>query len=191
MTDNLDVRLNNALDRLLDPNLLHGLGIGNEIGFYIFDYPAERELYVRERIAALVHDIERRRPDFRVVHVNLFDMVVDHLEERGLLQKAIALQQQKGDTALNSRLSAPLHGDRLAKVFVEKVQPQSSDLVLLSGVGSAYPLVRSHNLLNSLHAVMGNTPLVTFYPGRYDGQTLRLLDRVQDENYYRAFKLVP
>ena len=52
-------------------------------------------------------------------------------------------------------------------------------------------MVRSHNLLNGLHAVMGDTPLVMFYPGRYDGQTLRLFDRVQDENYYRAFRLVP
>ena len=42
MTDSLDERLNKALDRLLDPNLLGGRGIGNEIGFYVFDYPAER-----------------------------------------------------------------------------------------------------------------------------------------------------
>ena len=191
MTDSLDERLNKALDRLLDPNLLGGRGIGNEIGFYIFDYPAERELYVRERIAALARDIGRKRPDLRVAHVNLFEMVIGHLQERGLLEKAVALQKAKGDAALNSALAAPLQAQRLAEVFVKKADPASHDLVLLSGVGGAYPMVRSHNLLNGLHAVMGDTPLVMFYPGRYDGQTLRLFDRVQDENYYRAFRLVP
>ena len=191
MISRLDERLNQALERLLDANLLGGRGIGNEIGFYIFDYPPEHEMYVRERLAALVRDIRRRKPDLRFSHVNLFDLVIDHLQERGLLEKAVALQQSKGDAALRSALAAPLQAQRLADVFVKKAEPASQDLVLLSGVGSAYPLVRSHNLLNGLHAVMGDTPLVMFYPGRYDGQSLRLFDRVEDENYYRAFRLVP
>jgi hypothetical protein len=191
MIEPLDERLNKALDRLLNPNLLGARGIGNEIPFHIFDYPPERELHVRERISALVRDIARKRPDLRVAHINLFDLVIDHLQERGLLEKAVVLQKAKGDAALRSALAAPLQAQRLAEVFVTKADPASHDLVLLSGVGSAYPLVRSHNLLNGLHAVMGDTPLVMFYPGHYDGQTLRLFDRVQDENYYRAFRLVP
>jgi hypothetical protein len=191
MTDKLDERLNKVLDRLLDPNLLSGRGIGNEIPFHIFDYPAEREPYVRERITAIVRDIGRRKPDLRVAHVSLFDLVVDHLQERGLLDKALALQQKKGDAALRSALAAPLQSQRLADVFIKRADPKSHDLVLLSGVGSAYPIVRSHNLLNGLQPVMGNTPLVMFYPGRYDGQSLRLFDRVQDDNYYRAFRLLP
>ena len=191
MISRLDERLNQALERLLDANLLGGRGIGNEIGFYIFDYPPEQEMYVRERLAALVRDIRRKKPDLRFSHVNLFDLVIDHLQERGLLEKAVAMQQDKGDSALRSALAAPLQAQRLADVFVTKADPASHDLVLLSGVGSAYPLVRSHNLLNGLHAVMGNTPLIMFYPGRYDGQSLRLFDRVEDENYYRAFRLVP
>jgi hypothetical protein len=38
---------------------------------------------------------------------------------------------------------------------------------------------------------MGRTPLVMFYPGRYDGQSLRLFGKLKNTNYYRAFKLVP
>ena len=59
------------------------------------------------------------------------------------------------------------------------------------GSGSVYPLLRAHTLLNNLHAVMGRTPLVLFYPGRYDGQALRLFGILQNDNYYRAFTLVP
>ena len=191
MTRSLDERLNGALARLVDPNLLSGQGIGNEIGFYIFDYPPENELHVRERIDALVRDIGRQQPDLRVAHINLFDLIVDHLQQRGILEKSLALQQKKGDAALYSALAAPLQAQRFAEVFTRKAEPKSHDLVLLSGVGSAFPIVRSHNLLNSLHALMGGTPLVMFYPGRYDGQSLRLFDRIRPENYYRAFPLVP
>lgn len=191
MTKSLDGRLNEALTRLVDPNLLSGQGIGNEIGFYIFDYPPENELHVRERIDALVRDIGRQQPDLRVAYINLFDLIVDHLQERQLLEKSLALQHKKGDAALRSALAAPLQAQRLADVFAKVVDPMSHNLVLLSGVGSAYPLVRSHNLLNALQAIMRHIPLVMFYPGRYDGQSLRLFDRIEDENYYRAFRLVP
>ena len=58
-------------------------------------------------------------------------------------------------------------------------------------MGSVYPMLRSHSLLNNLHRIMGDKPLVMFYPGAYDGQSLRLFDKLPAENYYRAFKLIP
>jgi hypothetical protein len=61
---------------------------------------------------------------------------------------------------------------------------------LISGVGNAYPLLRSHNLLNNLHPLMGDTPLVMFYPGIYTGQGLSLFGKLKETNYYRAFQLV-
>jgi hypothetical protein len=79
----------------------------------------------------------------------------------------------------------------LASYFAEVAQPDRHDLVILSGVGSVWPLLRSHTLLNNLHPVMGQTSLVLFYPGRYDGQSLRLFGKLRNNNYYRAFKLVP
>ena len=89
-----------------------------------------------------------------------------------------------------SALTAPLDAGRLAKVFAGKAEPENNDLVLVSGVGSAYPLLRTHNLLNNLHTLMGHTPLVLFYPGIYDGQSLRLFGTLRDKPYYRAFRLV-
>ena len=65
------------------------------------------------------------------------------------------------------------------------------DLVLASGVGSVWPILRSHNLLNNLHSRMGKTPLVLFYPGKYDGKTLKLFGKVKSSPYYRAFQLIP
>ena len=94
------------------------------------------------------------------------------------------------DEALLKALAAPLDATKLAKVFADEVRPKEQDLVLVSGVGSAYPLLRTHNLLNNLHHRMGSTPLVLFYPGLYDGQSLRLFGILPDKPYYRAFRLV-
>ncbi|WP_395090778.1 DUF1788 domain-containing protein [Armatimonas sp.] len=191
MSQALHARLNQVLGRLLEEDFLEGKGLGNELAFYIFEYPPEEELLVRERVTTLVPDIAKRRPNLKVRHVDLFDLIIDHLADRKLLEKAIQMQQAKGDAALRSALAGPLTGPKLATVFNEVVQPQSQDLVLLSGIGGAYPMLRSHSLLNNLQAVMRQVPLVMFFPGRYDGQSLRLFDRLNDGHYYRAFRLVP
>lgn len=191
MNDYLTERLNKILPRIISDDFLKGRGIGNEIAFYIFDYPPEDELRVREHIHFLLDHIPKQRPELRVKHINLFDFILDYLKSRNLLEKALKMQREKGNEALKGALKGPLHENKLATIFVEVAQPQQNDLVLLSGVGSVWPLLRSHTLLNNLHPIMGSTPLVMFYPGRYDGQSLRLFGKLKSNNYYRAFKLIP
>jgi hypothetical protein len=191
MSDQLTERLNRILPKLISDELLSGSGLGNEIGFYVFDYPAEDELRVREHIQFLLDHLPKSKPGLRVKHVNLFDLVIDHLKSRNLLDRSIQMQRTQGDEAVFKALSAPLHESRLAQVFADVAQPGQHDLVLLSGVGSVWPLLRSHTLLNNLHPVMGSTPLVMFYPGKYDQLTLQLFGILASKNYYRAFKLVP
>lgn len=191
MSEGLNERLNKILPRVISDDLLSGRGIGNEIAFYIFDYPPEQELLVRGHIDFLLEHIPKHKPGLRVAHVNLFDFVLNYLRQRNLLDKAIQKQKKDGDKALMSALVAPLHETKLAAVFAEVVRPEQQELVLLSGIGSVWPLLRSHVLLNNLHPVLGKTPLVMFYPGRYDGQSLRLFGKMKNRNYYRAFKLVP
>ena len=191
MSDLLTERLNQILPKVVSDEFLSGSGIGNEIAFYIFDYPPEQELRVREHIRFLLDHIPKQKPGIQLKHVNLFDFILDYLHRRKLLDKALDMQRQKGDEALKKALSGPLHENKLAGAFAEVAQPGQHDLVFISGVGSVWPLLRSHALLNNLHPVMGQTPLVLFYPGRYDGQSLRLFGKLKNKNYYRAFKLVP
>jgi hypothetical protein len=190
MSDSLSDRLNEILPRITSADFLAGKGLGNEIAFFIFDYPPEDELRVREHIHFLLEHIPKTKPDLRVKHVNLFDLVIAHLSERKLLDRSLQMQKEKGDEALLKAIGAVLKEEKLAQVFIEAAQPDQHDLVLVSGVGSVWPLMRAHSLLSNLHPLMGNTPLVMFYPGRYDGQFLRLFGKMKNNNYYRAFKLV-
>ena len=201
MTDLLTARLNAILPKITSETFLKGHGLGNEIAFHIFDYPPEDELTVRRHIRFLIAKIPKHKPGLRLVHVNLFDFVIEILRERQLLQKAIDIQREKGNEALLKALKGALHEEKLADRFARIVEPENNDLVLVSGVGSVYPMVRTHTLLNNLHSRMGQTPLVLFYPGRYDQMTLRLFGKttladVAEEGrrkttpYYRAFRLI-
>ena len=196
-----DQRLNQILPKITSDDFLRGHGIGNEIAFHIFDYPPEDELQVREHIDFLLKHTPKQKPGLKVVHINLFDFILDYLRERKLLDKSLDIQRDKGNDALLKALRGVLHEEKVAQRFGEVANPEEVDLVLISGVGSVFPLLRSHTLLNNLHSIMGQTPLVLFYPGKYDGMTLRLFgktgltsgggdERRKPANYYRAFRLI-
>ena len=100
------------------------------------------------------------------------------------------MQLRKGDDALLASLRAVLKEDRLAARLVEKHDVAQLDLLIIRGVGAVYPMLRTHTLLSALHPHMRDTPLLMFYPGRYDGLSLKLFNKLSDDNYYRAFRLV-
>lgn len=183
-------RLNKILDRVTSDNFLSGRGLGNEIPFHAFDYPPEREREVRNHIVFLQQHIPDKCPSVSVLTINLFELLVDYLKERQLFDKVVAMQQKKGDDATLKALRAPLEAGKLAKILHQRIQNAEPNMVFLTGVGAAFPLVRTHNLLNNLHPMMGDIPLVLFYPGQYDGQSLRLFGVLTDRPYYRAFRLV-
>jgi hypothetical protein len=75
MSDLLHERLNQILPKVTSDDFLSGRGLGNEIAFYIFDYPPEDELRVRDYLRTLLDHLPKQRPGLRVQHVNLFDFV--------------------------------------------------------------------------------------------------------------------
>jgi hypothetical protein len=190
MTDDFTRRLDKILKRVTSETFLANQGLGNEIPFYAFDYPPEREQEVQEHVKFLLKRIPAQNPNLRLGHVDLFELVLNQLKARGFYDKTIEMQRAKGDQSVLSALRGPLRADNVAGAFVDYVNPDTKDLVLISGVGSVYPMLRLHNLLNNLHPLMDKTPLVFFYPGVYDGQSLRLFGVLDDKPYYRAFRLV-
>ncbi len=84
-----------------------------------------------------------------------------------------------------------LKSDTIKQIIKEKIE-SSGDVrvVLLTGVGKAWPLISSHSILNNLPLVMDNIPLIAFYPGEYDKHALSLFGKFKDANYYRAFRMI-
>lgn len=191
MSQDLNERLNQILSKLTSKDLLTNQGLGNEIGFWIFDYPPEDEMTVRGFLQdVILPALDKYQPPLKVASVNLFDLVIGLLEERKLLDKAIEMQRTQGDAKTLESLRRVLKEDKLAERLVAQHDIAELDLLILWNVGAVYPMLRTHTLLSALHAHMKDTPLVMFYPGKYDGYSLRLFSRLKDDHYYRAFRLV-
>lgn len=192
MTLTLEERLNQIIPRITSQDFLDSKGLGNEIGFWIFDYPPERELDVRDFLNnTILPALPKLAPSIRAQTVNLLTLVTELLEERKLLDKAIQMQQSKGDDSALAALRSVLKEDKLAQKIAEQFDVANLDLLMVTGVGSVYPMLRTHTLLSALHPIMGKTPLLMFFPGKYDGHSLRLFNTLAEDHYYRAFRLIP
>ena len=192
----LEERLNLILPRVSSRDFLENKGLGNEIGFHIFDYPAEDEETVRDFVKTVLEPALGTPPlSLKTQTVNVFDLAIALLKERNIFDKVIEVQKSRGNDAALPGLRSVLKEDKFAKYLTDQIDVRSLDLLLLTGIGAAYPMVRLHTLLNGLHAFMQDTPLVVFYPGKYNGASLRLFGLSQDSNdagaaYYRAFQLL-
>jgi hypothetical protein len=192
ITLTLDERLNQILPRLTSRDFLDSKGLGNEIGFWIFDYPPEREMDVRGFLTGTVQPaLAKQVPAIASATVDLLQLVTELLDERKLLDKVMAMQLSKGDDSTLAALRSVLKEDKIARKIAAQYDIPNLDLLILSGVGAVYPMLRTHTLLSALHPIMGATPLLMFFPGRYDGHSLRLFNTLAEDHYYRAFRLVP
>lgn len=190
----LENRLNKLEDKIKQPKFRQNKGLGNEVGYYVFDYPAEHELVVRQRIQYLSDKYKTGNQDFHLVVFDLYDIIMDLLEEEGFINLCEEFEQTKGFSEITKAVNEMLRMDEdnhnnALLAYIKNNTPTES-VVFLVGVGKCFPMLRSHKILNNLHQFIDDVPVVMFFPGRYDGQSLMLFFEIKDDNYYRAFKIV-
>ena len=190
--DALAQKFDKAEEMIQKPSFRENKGLGNEVGYYIFDYPAEEELYVRERIEYIKKKNESSNDDFKVVVFDLYEIIIDILNKKGYLEKCFEFEKTKGLDRVTKSIGNMLRITAADSLIVNHIKDNTPDkaVVFITGIGKCYPILRSHTVLNNLHQVIDNVPVVLFYPGKYDGQELVLFGEIKDDNYYRAFKLV-
>lgn len=188
----LEARLDAAERNIKSPDFRQNKGLGNEVGYYVFDYPAEKELIVRERIEYMKGKNSKGSDGFELVVFDLYDIVIDLLEKEGFMEQCFAFEKKKGleriVTAVGNLLRINDEGSQIVRHISEHTPKEA--VVFLVGIGKCYPILRSHKVLNNLHQAIDRVPVVMFYPGKYDGQELVLFSEIKDDNYYRAFRLV-
>ena len=129
----LQARLDLVIERLETLEFLKNDGLGNEIGFWIFDYPPKSELIIRAFLKQLTEKLEKHNYHFK--HINIFQSLVELLDSRGLLARSFAREQQIGAEALHQSLKGILSQEKVAKFIAEQAfkSHDNVDFLLLSG----------------------------------------------------------
>jgi hypothetical protein len=185
-------RLDAIIPEIEKKSFRENRGLGNEVGYYIFDYQPKYELVVRDYIRFIKEKINSGSLGFKIKEFDLYEVMLEILNSKGYLSKNIEMEKTKGSEkvfeATKKTLRLTGQNDLIIQHIKENVT--KGDIVFLTGVGKAWPIIRSHTILNNLHSAIDEVPAVVFFPGTYDGLELVLLDEIKDDNYYRAFKLI-
>ena len=184
----IEERIDKLKEKIQEPRFLKMKGLGNEVPFYIFDYPPEKELLVREVIDKLKEIFLKK--DIKILEINLYELVLGILFERIPPEKAIEFEKKKGSNELLEKLRPMLKIELVNTKIGSLLTEGKYDIIFLTGIGNAWPLIRSHKVLNNLQSVISSNPLVVFYPGHYTKYDLSLFGKFKDANYYRAFRLI-
>ncbi len=168
-------------------------GLGNEVGYYVFDYEPYQELVVRKRIQELQNTNTELKFGYELIVFDLYELILQLLDEEGALEDLKDLEDEEGTQYVFDAIAETLkfeEKDSLIVNYIKDNTPKDA-VVFLTGVGKCFPILRSHKILNNLHQVMDHCPVILFYPGVYTGNTLNIFGKLKDDNYYRAFPIVP
>ncbi len=191
--ENLDQKFDRLFQVISGKNFLESRGIGNEQPFYISSYhPA-----LQNRIDILLPSLVKRLTNqgVAVLHLNFYDLVLELLSERGVLERLIQKEPHLGrDTFLETLRNVSDPRDHLVPLISKKLLANQADVLIIDGVGLVFPYIRTHNVLEKLQGVTGKTPSVLLFPGDYSfvetrGSYLKLFGAMPDDRYYRAFNI--
>ena len=196
----------------------NGEDTGGEPANYIYAYKPERELDVERHIPILANRLQGMEPENdddaapAVLVINLYELAIRIMQDNDVFDAAIEqepdmhgdpddawppLQEDDFHQALAGMLG-PDNDDlqeALAGRYRRAAENDEADLVFLTGIGQVYPYIRAHALLNCVQdAIPAHTPVVMFFPGTYEKtastvSVMKLFDRLDADNYYRAFSL--
>ena len=179
--------------KIKEPSFLENKGMANDESYFIFDYDPKEEMVVREEIRRLKDKINSN-PNFgfKIIEFDLYEILIKLLEEEDFLDDIFELENEDGTESIieiiADALSLQTESNEIVNYIIEHVEEDS--ILFLTGVGKAYPLIRSHNILNNLNQQMDEVAIVIFYAGTFSGLDLVLFNKLEDNNYYRGKNIV-
>lgn len=179
-------RLDKVRALIQEPEFLEGKGLSNEVNIRIFCYEPEKEMTVRHFVEQLTTD---QSLNCHLKICNLYDIFLSICDDMDITDEIPDMEVADGRGYLLEQLhSAVGEGEFIEKIQYEPHEP--GDVLMLTGVGEVFPFMRIHALLEALQPHFSDIPILVMYPGEFDGRHVKLFNRLQPNDYYRAFNVI-
>ncbi len=191
MSLTLNQRLEILRTKLSNVNNLNKNNVGGDMKFFIFDFNPKDEMRVRDEVQKAIN------ANAEIVSFDLYQMMLEIIKENGYFETIKNMESEYEKELLLEEVFQPMlaleqTGNEILNRFGQRVADDGKHIVLINGVGKAYPIIRSHTILNNLQSIFKRNPVVMMYPGRFSARKghLKLFDRLLDDNYYRATPII-
>jgi hypothetical protein len=185
---NTSQNFENLYSILSSQRFLRKEGLGGELPFFIHSYPVDKLTEVTHSVPFLVKRLQNS--GIEICEVNLYKTIIDILQREGYFDKVVEQESRMPKRRLLKNLSGPLNIDAVVIPEIHKrLAETSAKIIFITGIEAAFPVIRSHSILNNLETLVDDLPLVMFFAGEYNNRSLTLFNLIKDDNYYRAHNL--
>lgn len=178
-------RLDNLKKTIQKDDFLQGKGLSNEVNIRMFCYDPKDEMAVRHFTELLKN--ESLKCNIQIV--DLYETFLSICKDKRILDRIPQLEKRRGKEFLEKQFEKTCDAKTYAKKIIDNFG-EDKELLLITGVGKAFPFMRVHALLNALQEDMNDKPIVVLYPGTFDGHYVKLFNQLKPNEYYRAFNMI-
>ena len=192
-TKDLDKRLQNILS---SSDFLEMRGIAKEVPIFIQTYSPSDEDDIFRIVKGIKKVLEKK--GIRVKHIDLFELVIQLLEQKGYLDAVIEDEMNWSKSDLLDTLQNVVEPTTALVPKLIKEIGEENQVSLITGSGRIYPFLRTQSILEALQPAMVRHPFIIFFPGEYiqdseGGSLLRLFGKRStceiETAHYRAINL--
>ena len=187
--ENIQAKFNDLRATLLDLYRSATADKASNKPIYITGYDIIQQNEASKQIDALESHLKQN--GIIAFTVNVFDIAVGIMEQRGTLEQAIKMEPTMQKNHFLSALQTEFDIQGLFLPKLNETIPEDADFVLITGLGEVYPFIRAHDVINAIDSQYSNKWIVFFYPGEYTGNSLNIFGIESDlsSNHYRAIKI--
>lgn len=178
----LMTNLDNLFNYIKSTDLLASARAGGHLPIYIWSYPPAQEDEMMRCVAGTRSNLIAEGKT--VIHIDLFDKIVEVLREQGELEKLLEIESQVEKWEVADHINSVAD---FSDVVIPEILKETAGLppavLFLSGIGKCYPFLRTAKIVNGLENSLSDIPVVLFFPGNYDGWTMLLFGSVPEHTY--------
>ncbi len=179
-------RLDNLQILIQEPDFLEGKGLSNEVNIRIFCYNPKDEMAIRHFTEKLMSD---QNLGCHLIEYNLYKVFLSICDDNKITDRVAQLEEKKGEQFVLNQMKRIANNTS----FIKKMRygpHEAGDVIMLTGVGEAFPFIRVHSLLDAMQPHFSDVPVLVMYPGTFDGRYMKLFDKLAPNPYYRAFSII-
>ena len=182
----MDTLFEGVYQKLISPDV--GKNLGGELPLFIQPIPNAGQTELNAQTERLATRLSKKGKT--ALTIDLYQLCTTLLEEEGVLETILEEEPNIASEDIVSTIDSILDMKSVVIPRIsEQIQAENPTYVLITGVGRAYPFVRSHGILNNIDELAKENKLILFFPGEYNNLQLSLFGIISDENYYRGHNL--
>lgn len=166
---------------------------------YMYMYNPELEYEVEKEILDIKNRLHRPNNYLDVLVLDIFEEFVNYLKNEKF-GKAIKYDyymevENKNFEKVDKALKQDAYSEKFMNFLRDKITEHHKDTdyevayVFIKGFGNSYPYIRASRFMSNFEKHIKGYKLIMFYPGVAKGY-YSLFGLLQDENLYRAIKLI-